>query len=113
MRPNAEVYHLWKDQPVKVVIDYYLYNWTNSEDFRNASIKPKFQQLGPYRFLEKSKKHNIVWHPENNTVSYRKQSFYYFDEEGSVGKLSDMVTTLNFIPVVSIDSYNVYEINKK
>jgi len=80
-------------------MDVYLFNWTNHQDFKNLSTKPIFQQLGPYRFREHPVKVNVTFNGNNATVSFRKKSFYYFDEGASNGSLSDIVTTVNMIAV--------------
>ena len=36
------------------------------------------------------KKVNLVWHPDQ-TVSYQRKKFYYFEREMSVGPLDDTV----------------------
>lgn len=82
-----------------------MFNWTNPDDFKNLSTKPKFQQLGPYRFTEKPDKVDITWNPENSTVTYRRLSLYYFDEEGSKGRLDDVVTSVNVVALVRIFHY--------
>lgn len=53
--------------------------------------------MGPYRFTERPDKVDIVFHPENNTVSYKRKSDFWFDEEGSVGSLDDEITILNAV----------------
>lgn len=78
-------------------MDVYLYNWTNPHDLKNKSTKPKFTQLGPYRFREFPDKLNISFGADNSTVFYRKYSTYYFDPDGSNGSLSDLCTTFNLV----------------
>lgn len=82
-------------------MDIYLFNWTNPEDFTNKSVKPNFEEIGPFRFLEIPQKVNVRWHDENSTVSYRKQSRYHFVPEQSQGRLTDVVTSVNVIALVS------------
>ena len=48
---------------------------------------------------EIEKKINLTWHV-NGTVSYRRQKFWYFEREMSVGPLTDSITTLN-VPMVA------------
>ena len=48
---------------------------------------------------EAQRKVNITWQPDG-TVSYRRQKFWYFERDLSVGPLSDVVTTIN-VPVVA------------
>lgn len=82
-------------------MDVYFFNWTNPEDLKNASTKPILEELGPYRFTERPEKVDIVWHNHNHTVSYRKKSVYFFDEEGSNGTLDDVISSINVVALVS------------
>jgi len=101
LAPDTRVYDNWKSPPMDLSLDIYLYNWTNPEDFYLGSEKkPRFQQLGPYRFTERPDKVDIHWHPENASVSYRRRSLFYFDAEGSNGSLDDEITTLNAVALV-------------
>ncbi|XP_037708541.1 protein peste [Drosophila subpulchrella] len=98
LAPDTRVYDNWKSPPMDLSLDIYLYNWTNPEDFYLGSEKkPRFEQLGPYRFTERPDKVDIHWHPENASVSYRRRSLFYFDAEGSNGSLDDEITTLNAV----------------
>lgn len=63
---------------------------------------PKVQQIGPYRFTEVTDKTKIRWYPKNSTIGYKRRSFYYFNEEESVGQLDDKITTVNAVAMVSI-----------
>lgn len=80
-------------------MDIYLFNWTNPEDIKDPATKPILKQLGPYRFREYPDKHNITFHDNNNTVSYRKSSLFYFEEEASNGTLNDIVSVVNLLAV--------------
>uniref|UniRef100_A0A1A9WDM7 Scavenger receptor class B n=1 Tax=Glossina brevipalpis TaxID=37001 RepID=A0A1A9WDM7_9MUSC len=95
LRPNSEVFQKWKNPPLSLNLDVYLFNWTNPADFKNHSTKPILEQCGPYRFVEKPDKVDIRWNPENSSLTYRRKSFFYFDINGSNGSLSDEITTLN------------------
>lgn len=101
LRPDSQVYDKWKTPPMALSLDVYFFNWTNPEDFKNLSTKPNLVQLGPYRFTEKQDKIDIKWNPENASVTYRKKSDFYFDEEGSNGSLDDTIVTLNAVALVS------------
>ena len=100
--PNTKSYEVWKSLPIPMSLDIYLFNWTNPQNFtRNEHVKPILEQIGPYRFWENVNKTNVKWNPANATVSFRKLSTYFFDEEGSKGKLDDVIYTLNIIALVS------------
>ena len=76
--------------------DTYLFNWTNHEDFTNHSIKPKFEEFGPYRYELHSRIVNITYH-DNSTVSYKRLHRFNFLPEQSCGKLDDIIITPNII----------------
>ncbi|XP_043065297.1 LOW QUALITY PROTEIN: protein peste [Drosophila ficusphila] len=98
LSPTSRSYDGWKVSPLPLNFDVYLFNWTNPEDFYVGSgKKPHFVQLGPYRFREQPDKVDIVWHNQNDSVSFHKKSWFYFDAAGSNGSLSDMVTQVNTV----------------
>lgn len=97
LKPHSRSYDAWKQPPIELSLDIYLWNWTNPEDFKNASILPKFEQLGPYRFTEKPDKIDVKFNPKNSTVTFRRLSQFFFDEEGSNGSLDDLVTSVNVV----------------
>ncbi|ETN61545.1 scavenger receptor class B, croquemort type [Anopheles darlingi] len=99
LRPNSRGYDAWVSPPFPLAMDVYFFNWTNPEDITNHSTKPILEELGPYRFIEHPTKVDIQWHDANSTVSFRKKSIYYFDEEGSNGSLDDMISTINIVAV--------------
>lgn len=87
--------------------DIYFFNWTNPCNF-SADVpfpKPILEEIGPYRFVEKTDKEDIVWN-SNQTVSFRKKSTYFFDAANSKGQMDDMITTLNIVALVSCFGYN-------
>lgn len=82
----------------------YFFNWTNPTNFTSAEyVKPILQEIGPYRFREKTDKTGIHWNYSNSTVSYRKRSTYYFVPEESQGRLDDVIVTINMVAIVSIE----------
>ena len=98
--PFSKTFDLWKTPPLPMSLDIYFFNWTNPEEFTNFSTKPILEQIGPYRFTEKADKVNIKWNWQNETVSFRKKSTFFFDAEGSNGSLSDIITTVNVVALV-------------
>ncbi|XP_030384862.1 protein peste [Scaptodrosophila lebanonensis] len=98
LSPTSRAYDGWKISPLPLDFDVYLFNWTNPEDFYVGSgKKPRFEQLGPYRFREKPDKVDIAWHNQNSSISFRKKAFFFFDAEGSNGTLEDNITTVNTV----------------
>lgn len=98
---NSKSYEFWKDTRnlPPMHLDFYFFNWTNPEDLTLPGVKPNLVQVGPYSFLEIRQKVNITFHPENNTVSYFQQRFWYFDQERSNGTLQDNITQLDAVAV--------------
>jgi scavenger receptor class B, member 1 len=98
---------------VPLYLDVYFFNWTNSESFPSDPKKPIMKEIGPYRFREIRDKKNITFNDHNSTVSYRSMSTFYFDEEGSNGRLDDVITQLNLVAVgASAQAMNM-EYNKR
>lgn len=98
--PTSEAYKAWKTNDPPLILDLYLFNWTNPEELYDQDTKPKFQQVGPYKFREVKEKVNITFNP-NDTVTFSYVKYYYFMEEESPCQLTDVVTTINPVPLVS------------
>lgn len=103
LAPKARSFELWKNPPLKLNFDIYLFNWTNPCNLTEDDYeKPILKQIGPYRFREIPTKTKIKWHPKNSTISYRRKSTYFFVEEESAGRLDDTIVTINAVAVVSV-----------
>nr|XP_023016491.1 protein peste-like isoform X2 [Leptinotarsa decemlineata] len=96
--PDSIVFNNWRTNDPPLIMDIYIFNWTNAHQVKNHSVKPEFQEIGPYRFKEVKDKVNITWH-NNHTISYMHDHKYFFDAEHSVRNLSDVITTLNAVPL--------------
>lgn len=105
--PDSKFYDKWKNPPVNLNFDIYMFNWTNPEDFKNLSSKPILKQCGPYRFIEKPEKVNIDWHSHNSSVTYHTRSFYFFDAAHSNGSLQDEIRTINMVSLVGPFARNI------
>lgn len=81
-------------------MDIYIFNWTNPEDIYTEGVKPRFEEIGPFKFREIKEKFNITWN-DNKTVTYRQRKFFYFMEEESPRQLDEEITTLNPVPLVT------------
>lgn len=102
LAPDSKVFHIWRKNQVPNYLEIYLLNWTNPLDIHNSSApKPRFEQVGPFRFQETKEKFNITWNA-NGTVSYRQIKRWHFDEKTSCCSLSENVTTINTIYVATI-----------
>lgn len=101
-------YENWKETPIPMYLEIYLFNWTNAEDLYNTSIKPDFAEMGPYVFLEKHIRTNVVWSKDESTVDYFQKRVWHFQPHLSNGTLNDTVTNINPIVAVSYHALAVH-----
>lgn len=99
LKADSGIYNLWKTFPDRLPIDFYFFNWTNPQDIYNKSVKPRFIQMGPYRFMESKSKDDIVWN-DNGTVTFKHLKYWFSKDEFTDGSLKDIVTTVNPIALV-------------
>jgi hypothetical protein len=111
LKPGTHMCDVWEHFPDPVPTDMYLFNWTNPEEIRNKSVKPRFQQVGPYRFMMDVRKSNITWN-DNGTVTFRQLKYWYYNKEDSKGDLHDKVTTLHLTALVSANFQKLSSVQK-
>lgn len=100
LSPSSKSYNLWKETPIPLYLDIYLFNWTNSLEFlKDSNVKPKFEEVGPFVFREVHKRVNVIW--SNNTVTYNQTRTWFFVTEDSMD-LKSNITNLNVVLTVSI-----------
>lgn len=97
------IYRIWEHPPDPNICSMYFFNWTNSHELYNSSVKPKFQEIGPYIFEEHLNKVNVVVN-DNDTFTYRLVKSYKVSPDNSKN-LNDNITTLNLLAAVSIYYY--------
>lgn len=95
----------WIETPIPMYLEIYMWNWTNTKDVHNHSIRPHLDELGPYVFSEVHKRVGLDWHNENDTISFNQTRTWVFQPEMSNGDLDDLITNINVISVVSVCSY--------
>lgn len=110
LRPQLELrngslnYDNWKETPIPMYLEIYFWNWTNHEDIQKYKhVKPKFEELGPYVFLEKHIRTNVSWSKDEKTVDFYQKRVWHFVPEMSKGKLSDEIVNINPIAAVSLE----------
>ncbi|KAF7992790.1 hypothetical protein HCN44_005134 [Aphidius gifuensis] len=102
LRNNSRIFNIWKgSNEISMNMDFYFFNWTNPEELKLPGKKPNLIQVGPYSFIHKTEKVNIIFHPENNTVSYDTRKFWYFNPSKSNGTLNDKIFHLNVVAVTA------------
>lgn len=104
---DSKAFQVWRKNDPPLPMDLYVFNWTNPQDIKNHSVKPNFKPVGPYRFLEVKEKVNITWN-DNDTITYMHRKSYYFDKDNSVRNLSDIISQVNVVPLVSAFFYHTF-----
>uniref|UniRef100_T1I4V1 Uncharacterized protein n=1 Tax=Rhodnius prolixus TaxID=13249 RepID=T1I4V1_RHOPR len=64
---GSHTFALWRDTPVPMYMNFYFHNWTNPDELKLN--KPRFQQMGPYRFKSVIRKVRHKWHTRYIEIS--------------------------------------------
>lgn len=88
-------YKNWVKTPIPLYLEITLFNLENPDDVQKGA-KPKVVEKGPYSFVEKHERINIVWN-DNDTITFNQIRTWDFDEKRSNGTLDDDITFLNVI----------------
>lgn len=92
---------MWKEPPIKIYMDFYLFKWTNWEEFeKNQSVVPHFEEVGPFTYEEVHDRVNIIWDDDNYLVTFNETRTWYFLPEESLD-LSINITNINPLALVS------------
>ncbi|KAI4500901.1 hypothetical protein M0802_004112 [Mischocyttarus mexicanus] len=79
IKNGTRAFDFWSNPPVKLVRNYYIYNYTNTDDFESGKAnKLKVQQLGPYIYRETLTRINTQIH-ENGTITYQEKRSYEWE----------------------------------
>lgn len=95
-------YNNWIETPIPMYMEITMFNWTNSDQVHNHSVKPHMTQMGPYVFVEKHRRVDLNWYDDNSTVSFNQIRTWHFSPERSNGSLDDKVTNLNVLTAVRV-----------
>lgn len=105
LRNDTRTFAMWREPPVPIYMDFYLFHWANPERTLDGTEKPKFVEKGPYVFREYHKKENITWN-ENSTVTFMQVRKWIFMKNLTKTNLSldDTITSVNpiFFTVASL-----------
>ncbi|XP_018016598.1 lysosome membrane protein 2 [Hyalella azteca] len=81
--------------PIAFQHGFYFFNVTNKDEILRG-FKPMVVEVGPFFYYEFSEKTDIFWDDPKSTVSYRKNSTFYFVPHKSAGLSEDtLITTVN------------------
>ncbi|KAJ8932387.1 hypothetical protein NQ314_014698 [Rhamnusium bicolor] len=96
---TSEFFEMWKSPAIKASISFYIFNYTNLEEFEARMVKKlHVQEVGPYVYDELLERVNISF--QDDTVSYQEKRTYAFRPDLSKGRQSDRVMVPN-IPLMS------------
>ncbi|XP_058819871.1 protein croquemort-like [Topomyia yanbarensis] len=95
LQPGSQVFENWKEPPVPMYLEIYLWNWTNTEDYRSDGYKPRLEQLGPYTFREIHERVDLQWN-DDFTLSFYQKRIWHYEPQLSTGDLeNDIVISIN------------------
>lgn len=100
LRPKTIVYDLWETPPDPNQFSVYFFNWTNPEEVRDPTSRPRFQEVGPYVYSEQIKKVDVLFN-SNNTLTYKMRRTWSFLKDKS-RDLNDRIVTINALAAVSL-----------
>ncbi|XP_048727749.1 lysosome membrane protein 2-like isoform X2 [Ostrea edulis] len=87
------LYETWRDLPIPIYMQFYMFDCKNPDEVKQGH-KPFVVQKGPYTYIEKRTKYDLI-HNINGTVTYKQNRTFHFARDLSVGPESDRFTTLN------------------
>ncbi|XP_055522751.1 protein croquemort-like [Wyeomyia smithii] len=93
MKPGTQVYDNWLNGEVPMYFDIYCWDWTNSDEATNDSVRPNFVQRGPYVFLEVHERHFIETNPDHTITFQQNRTWTYIPEQSNGDFYTDTVTT--------------------
>ncbi|KAF2882140.1 hypothetical protein ILUMI_24021, partial [Ignelater luminosus] len=100
LKPNSMLAEYWIKSPEPIPTDIHIFNWTNPEEFLNHSAKPKFEEFGPYRYMQFVDKTNLAWN-SNNTVTFNNKRTWYLNEKETNGSIDDKFVTVHILNVLA------------
>lgn len=94
-------FRMWRANEYPYEVEFYFFNWTNSDRVRDPNIKPRFEEIGPYRFELYINRTDIRIHHENSSVTYAFTKRFVHIPNMADRSLDDVIITLNPIANVS------------
>lgn len=98
MDPIYPSFFWWKNPKPEVLLKVHVFNITNSDEFISGEEdKLRVEELEPIVFREFLEHKDVVFHPENSTMSYTVERRIVFKESANIkGILNRTVIVPNF-----------------
>lgn len=78
-------------QSLKIGRKFYVFNWTNSDQIGNyPTVKPNFQEVGPFFFDEVLMKIDLAFDTNENQLSFSLNRIKQFNRDASLDELDDV-----------------------
>lgn len=109
---NSKAAEWWENPPINPLLKVHVFNYTNVEEFM-AGVDEKLNvvDLGPYVYLETSKKQNVTHN--HTTITYKEHRSYQFLANQSKGMQYDKVTVPNIPMLTAISTFRDGGFTKK
>ncbi|KAI1309004.1 Protein croquemort [Halotydeus destructor] len=101
---SSKTYENWRQIPLPIINNFYLFNVTNSEAIIQNQSKPILEELGPFVYEERREKIDIEYNEDETLATYRSVRRYYFRPDLTKGSLDDIVVHLN-VPLIGSGEY--------
>ncbi|XP_058800608.1 sensory neuron membrane protein 1-like [Phymastichus coffea] len=82
LKPGSDVRTLWSNVPFPIDFRIYLFNITNPDEIKNGK-QPILREVGPYYFVEKHEKTNMLDHEKHDSVEYATKNTFNFKPENN------------------------------
>lgn len=90
---GGEIYELWRNPPVDILLKVYLFNISNAEAYMAGKEKMKLEEVGPYVYKEHFIHDNVTFN-DNGTVSSIPRHPLTWQSELSAGRSEEDIFML-------------------
>lgn len=77
LKKGSESYNNWVSPPAPVYMQFYIFNYTNAQEFLKNNTKPRVVERGPYSYREY--RVNEVLEETEDTITYLENNTFVFD----------------------------------
>ncbi|CRK92365.1 CLUMA_CG005909, isoform A [Clunio marinus] len=104
MRHGSFLYNLWQKPPLAVIMQVFLFNITNAEEFLSGVDKKlNVVEVGPYVYQEVLENKNAVFH-KNGTLSFTPERYVIPIPERSIGDPNKDIVIAANLPLLGLSA---------